>query len=166
MGEEISPSDETKKKMSNSAKKWIKNNGAPMDGKHHSDELKNKISFSNRGLNKSENNKYSGVRLERNKYRVRMKVNGELQNFGVFENEEDAAIMHDLISIKLFGNNVRLNFDEKRNYYIKNLDKLINEINNKRFDRRGYKLNGASSKYYGVSKSNISSIINGIKYFL
>tara|TARA_B110001454_G_scaffold88531_1_gene84704 strand:+ start:68 stop:871 length:804 start_codon:yes stop_codon:yes gene_type:complete len=41
--------EQSKKKMSNSQKKWLEKYGNPMTGRKHSDETKNKISESNKG---------------------------------------------------------------------------------------------------------------------
>jgi very-short-patch-repair endonuclease len=50
-------SDEAKKKMSESIKKWFKNNPHPLLGKHHSEETKEKMSRSMRGRRLSDEHK-------------------------------------------------------------------------------------------------------------
>lgn len=62
---------------------------------------------------------YKGVYLEKNtrKWRAHMKHNGEEVNIGSFNNEIEAAMAIDIVSLELCGDGAKLNFPERIDEY-------------------------------------------------
>jgi hypothetical protein len=102
--------------------------------------------MSNQRLHRDSKSDYIGVHYNpryKNPYRVKLMINykNKYVNKG-FDTPEEAAEQRDLLAVKYFGNNTKLNFEEKRQEYIKKIEDGYNpDVNDRKF----------SSKIPGIS---------------
>lgn len=76
---------------------------------------------------------YVGVHKNRNKFYARIKKDGIQIKIASFYNQEEAAIAYDITSVKLYGINAKVNFEENREKYVKilsestewNIEKMV-----------------------------------------
>ena len=77
-----------------------------MDGDKQNNKINNlrksnpSVNMKNRGLNKNNTTGYSGIQKSRNKWRVRVRIDGKLLNFGTYDNIEDAVRVRNEVYIE------------------------------------------------------------------
>jgi hypothetical protein len=116
------PSEETKRKISESNKgkhqEWLGKKHKPESiekmKKSHTPEEKFKMMGIKR---KNATSKYIGVSFDkaRNKWTVRILINGKPKSLGRFDSEIEAAKIYDKYALLYYGDKAKLNFKENNN---------------------------------------------------
>ena len=96
-------------------------------GKPKTEDTKRKISLSKVGVKilfRKTTSKYVGVcfDIDAGSWRAYITINRKQIKLGNFEKEIDAVIARDIASIKYYGKDAKINLENKRNYYISQLN--------------------------------------------